>query len=222
MWRTSRSWTVHRALVFTAAGPGGAVLVQTRRGALVQDRWPDLVAAAEAQLPRGLVLDGELLVWDAEAGRLSFEALQRRAAARARGAPALAAGWSAYFAAFDVLQLDGEELLQRPYKERRALLEQLFTDHALTAPWTLVPMTTDLVKAREWLETWTDVSGVEGLLIKSLTNGRWHATGRVRRGWRRAAGHLTSWPVRLFRLPASDGTQTASASPWRWAVLPAS
>ncbi|MGW7455656.1 ATP-dependent DNA ligase, partial [Streptomyces sp. NPDC054787] len=74
----------HRALVLTAAGPGGRVLVQTRRGSLVQDRWPDLVAAAEAQLPHGLVLDGELLVWDAEAGRLSFEALQRLEFAIAR------------------------------------------------------------------------------------------------------------------------------------------
>ncbi|MEU4358693.1 ATP-dependent DNA ligase [Streptomyces virginiae] len=81
----------HRALLFTAAGPGGSVLVQTRRGALVQDRWPDLVVAAESQLPHGLVLDGELVVWDTEAGRLSFEALQRRAATRARGAAAIAA-----------------------------------------------------------------------------------------------------------------------------------
>ncbi|MFE6848636.1 hypothetical protein [Streptomyces sp. NPDC057686] len=132
-------------------------------------RFPDLVAAAEEQLPRGLVLDGELLVWDAEAGRLSFEALQRRAAARARGAPALATRWPAYFVAFDVLQLDGEELLQRPYRERRALLEALFTDCALTAPWTLCPMTTDLAKAREWLETWTDVSGVEGIVVKGVS-----------------------------------------------------
>ncbi|MCX4804699.1 hypothetical protein OG594_24295 [Streptomyces sp. NBC_01214] len=57
----------------------------------MQDRWPDLVAAAEAQLPHGLVLDGELVVWDTEAGRLSFEALQRRAAARGRGAAGLVA-----------------------------------------------------------------------------------------------------------------------------------
>ncbi|MFK0258433.1 hypothetical protein [Streptomyces sp. NPDC090445] len=76
----------HWALLFTPAGPSGTVLVQTRSGALVHDRWPDLVAAAEEQLLRGLVLDGELVVWDMEAGRLSFEALQRRAAARARGA----------------------------------------------------------------------------------------------------------------------------------------
>lgn len=80
--------------------------LQTRRGSLVQDRFPDLVAAAE-QLPGGLVLDGELLVWDPEAGGQSFEALQRRAAARARTAPALAARLPAHFVAFDVLQADG-------------------------------------------------------------------------------------------------------------------
>ncbi|MET9694684.1 ATP-dependent DNA ligase [Streptomyces sp. NPDC006514] len=162
----------HRALLFTPAGPGGTVLVQTRRGALVQDRWPDLVAAAEAQLPPGLVLDGELVVWDAEAGRLSFEAWQRRAAARARGAAGLVARWPAYLVAFDFLQQDGQELLTRPYAERRALLENLFSEHAMTAPWTFCPQTTELAKAREWLESWTDVSGVEGILIKPL-NGRY-------------------------------------------------
>ncbi|WP_030303719.1 hypothetical protein [Streptomyces katrae] len=52
----------HRAIRFTTATPGGRLLLQTRRGILVQDRFPDLVAAAE-QLPEGLVLDGELVVW---------------------------------------------------------------------------------------------------------------------------------------------------------------
>ncbi|MGW3327580.1 hypothetical protein [Streptomyces virginiae] len=64
--------------------------MQTRHGSLVQDRFPDLVAGA-LQLPEGLVLDGELVVWDAAASQLSFEALQRRAAARGRTATALAA-----------------------------------------------------------------------------------------------------------------------------------
>ncbi|THA29023.1 ATP-dependent DNA ligase [Streptomyces sp. A1547] len=160
----------HRTLLFTAADPGGTVLVQTRRGALVQGRWPDLVAAAEAQLPHGLVLDGELVVWDTEAGRLSFEALQRRAATRARGARTPAARWPAYFVAFDLLQQDGQELLARPYVERRALLENLFSSRALTAPWTLCPQTTDLAKAREWLQSWTDVSGGEEILVKPLNS----------------------------------------------------
>ncbi|MEU3668320.1 MULTISPECIES: hypothetical protein [Streptomyces] len=48
----------------------------------------------------------------------------------------MAARWPAYFVAFDVLQLDGQELLNLPYTVRRARLEDLFTDHALTAPWT--------------------------------------------------------------------------------------
>ncbi|MDA5284748.1 ATP-dependent DNA ligase [Streptomyces sp. Isolate_45] len=168
----------HRMLVFTPDGPGGRVLLQTRRGSLVQDAFPDLVAAAE-QLPYGLVLDGEVLVWDPEEGRLSFEALQRRAAARARTAPALAARLPAYYVAFDLLQQDGAELLTLPQRERRRRLEVLFAARALTAPWTLCPMTTDVAKAREWLETWTDVSGVEGLVIKSLT-GRYTPGNR---GW---------------------------------------
>ncbi|WP_406368327.1 hypothetical protein [Streptomyces sp. NBC_01546] len=157
----------HRTILFTPAGPGGRVLLQTRRGSLVQDRFPDLVAAAE-QLPDGLVLDGELVVWGTAAGRLSFEALQRRAAARGRTAAALAAKTPAFFIAFDVLQQDGTELLTRPYRERRRILEDLFDTHQLSPPWTLCPMTTDLAKAREWLETWTDVSGVEGILVKGM------------------------------------------------------
>lgn len=160
----------YRALVFTAAGPGGRVLLQTRRGALVQGAFPDLVAAAAEQLPAGLVLDGELLVWDAGAGALSFEGLQRRAAARAGGAPALAARLPAFFVVFDVLQIDGRELLDLPYVQRRARLEALFAEHALAAPWTLCPMTTDPAKAREWLESWTEVSGVEGIVVKPLTS----------------------------------------------------
>ncbi|MCX4632847.1 ATP-dependent DNA ligase [Streptomyces sp. NBC_01443] len=160
----------YRVLVFTPAAPGGRVLLQTRRGSLVQGAFPDLVAAAEAQLPAGLVLDGELLVWDAGASALSFEGLQRRAAARAGSAPGLAARLPAFFVVFDVLQLDGRELLDLPYVERRARLEALFADHALTAPWTLCPMTTDVAKAREWLESWTEVSGVEGIVVKPQTS----------------------------------------------------
>ncbi|MBT1190456.1 hypothetical protein HET69_42480, partial [Streptomyces sp. CJ_13] len=95
-----------------------------------------LVAAAE-QLPEGLVLDGELVVWDTAAGRLSFEALQRRAAARGRTATALPGKSPAFFIAFDALEIDGIELLALPYMEWRRRLEVLFAARTLTAPWTL-------------------------------------------------------------------------------------
>ncbi|MFE2253200.1 DNA ligase-like domain-containing protein [Streptomyces lavendulae] len=62
------------------------------------------------------------------------------------------------------MQIDGIELLALSYAERRRRLEVLFAARALTAPWTLCPMTTVPDKAREWLADWTDGSGVEGLL----------------------------------------------------------
>lgn len=51
---------------------------------MVQEHFPDLVAAASRC--RSLVL--ELVVWDQQAGRLSFGELQRRAAAHGRSARA--------------------------------------------------------------------------------------------------------------------------------------
>ena len=136
------------------------MLLQTRRGALVQDRFPDLAAAARS-LPAGLVLDGELAVLDHH-GQLSFTALQRRATA-GRNARVLAAEMPAHFIAFDVLQSDGQELLDEPFARRREVLEALFADHRLAPPWTLCPSTTDPAIADEWLYEWTDVPGVEGV-----------------------------------------------------------
>ncbi|MFJ8763194.1 hypothetical protein [Streptomyces cyaneofuscatus] len=70
-------WDGYRVLAFSPDRPGGPFLLQTRRGALIQDRFPDLVAAA-VQLPLGLVLYGEMLVLNSE-GTMDFGALQRRA-----------------------------------------------------------------------------------------------------------------------------------------------
>ncbi|MEU9182045.1 ATP-dependent DNA ligase [Streptomyces sp. NPDC048550] len=167
----------YRALLFTPTG-AGRPLVQTRRGRLIQDRFPDLTAAAE-QLPDGLVLDGELVVWDRDTGELSFEGLQRRTAARGHTARELAGPLPAFFIAFDILQQDGRELLHYPYRQRRLRLEALFDAQGLKAPWTLCPMTTDLIKAQKWLESWTDVSGVEGIVVKGMNHP--YRTGY--RGW---------------------------------------
>ncbi|MGW7330917.1 ATP-dependent DNA ligase [Streptomyces sp. NPDC054840] len=159
----------YRALLFTPTGPNGGFLLQTRRGSLIQDRFPDLLAASD-KLPDGLVLDGELVVWDAKAGRLSFEGLQRRTAARGRRSTrALATSLPAFFIAFDVLQQDGSEVIGYPYRQRRLRLEALFALHRLAPPWTLCPMTTDLLKAQQWLESWTEISGVEGVVVKAMS-----------------------------------------------------
>ncbi|WP_226967291.1 ATP-dependent DNA ligase [Streptomyces phaeolivaceus] len=115
-------------------------------------------------------MNGELVVWGGD--QLSFEALQRRAASSGRTAQRLAEGLPAHFIAFDVLQIDGTELLREPYAARRAALEELFTRHRLTAPWTLCPQTSEVKTTQEWLTSWTEVSGVEGIVLNSLLNLR--------------------------------------------------
>ncbi|MET7296579.1 hypothetical protein ABZS79_31495 [Streptomyces griseoloalbus] len=152
----------YRALAFTLWSAPGPLLVQSRRGSLMQSHFPELVDAA-ADLPDGLVLDGELVVW--VEGRMSLEALQRRVVSGGRAATGLAQEMPAHFIAFDLLQVDGQELLQVPYGERRAQLERLFTDRELSARWTLCPKTTDVATAREWLTSWRQVPGVEGLVV---------------------------------------------------------
>ncbi|MER6684625.1 ATP-dependent DNA ligase [Streptomyces olivaceoviridis] len=156
-------WDGYRAILFTPCPAPGPVLLQSRRGSLVQSRFPDLVRAAYS-LPDGLVLDGELVVWSG--GRLCFEALQRRAASSGRTAARLAEEMPAHFVVFDACQIDGQELLHTPYGERRARLERLFTEHRLTDPWRLCPETTDIALAQEWFTDWTEVPGIEGLVIR--------------------------------------------------------
>ncbi|MGV9318222.1 ATP-dependent DNA ligase [Streptomyces sp. NPDC003660] len=154
----------YRTLLFTPSAEIESVLLQSRRGALLQNRFPDLVRAAAA-LPDGLVLDGELVVW--VEGCMSFEAVQRRTAAGARSAAQLAEHLPAHFIAFDVLQANGQELLAEPYARRRAVLEELFTAYAVGPPWTLCPETDDIRVAQDWLTSWTDVPGVEGIVIRA-------------------------------------------------------
>ncbi|MEU6628450.1 ATP-dependent DNA ligase [Streptomyces parvus] len=161
-------WDGYRALAFTSLRSETPFLLQTRGGSLIQDRFPELIAAADAQLPPGLVLDGELLVLNG-AGVMDFGALQRRAAASApRTVRTLAQAYPAYYVAFDVLQVDGHRVMAEPWERRRALLEGLFADRALSPPWTLCPSTRDPAVAREWLETWTRAPGVEGVVVKGL------------------------------------------------------
>ncbi|MFF5976976.1 hypothetical protein ACFY7C_36300 [Streptomyces sp. NPDC012769] len=45
-------------------------------------------------------------------------------------------------------------------------MEHLFADRGLGAPWTLCPQTTDVATAKERLTSWTQVPGVEGLVIR--------------------------------------------------------
>lgn len=95
--------------------PDRAVL-RTRNGLDWSDRFP-AVAAALARLGRRAVLDGEIVVEDQQ-GRSDFSALQR--SLKGEGDQHGLAYW-----AFDLLELDGEDVRKLPLVERKARLEAL-------------------------------------------------------------------------------------------------
>ncbi|MFJ5850570.1 hypothetical protein [Streptomyces sp. NPDC092903] len=74
------------------------------------------------------------------AGRLDFAALQQRARNRGGRAERAARARAAHLIVFDLLELDGDVLLQEPLRRRRAALEDLFAARRLSAPWALCPL----------------------------------------------------------------------------------
>ncbi|MFG3205311.1 ATP-dependent DNA ligase [Streptomyces sp. NPDC048192] len=163
----------YRTILF--ARPGHAFL-QSRNGADLTPAFPDLAAAALA-LGQPLVLDGELVV--VHDGRLHFGALQTRARRRGRGAAQAAAEQPAHLIVFDVLEVGGNTLLDRPYRERRAILEGLFADGVLIPPFTLCPATADRTVGEDWLDPAWGAAGIEGVVVKGLAQPYWAG----RRGW---------------------------------------
>lgn len=100
----------------------GEVALWSRGEERLDGRFPEIEAAAAA-LPRDCVIDGELLAWKpGDAMPLPFAALQTRIQRRKPGAKTLAEA-PVRLLAYDLLELDGEDLRERPLLARRRLLE---------------------------------------------------------------------------------------------------
>ena len=132
-----------RAVVFV---DGGDLFVQSRNGKALGRYFPEL------RFPEGrYILDGELVI-RADGGGENFEALQERIHPAASRVQRLAAETPARYVAFDLLACDGQALLERPFLERRALLEELLAgEEFLQAPVELIDATSDARKAEQWL-----------------------------------------------------------------------
>src|SRR5205085_10250818 len=91
----------------------------------ITDAYPEVRGLQNDLGMREAVLDGEIVAFD-EAGRPSFERLQRRMhVTSASAVRRLQASMPVVYAIFDLLYLDGQSLMELPYEERRARLEEL-------------------------------------------------------------------------------------------------
>ena len=121
-WAYEMKWDGVRAVVHVE---GGRPTAWSRNDIDITDTYPELRAMAESMGATQAVLDGELVALD-PSGRPSFERLQPRmhvsGAARIRR---LTVSVPVTYFIFDVLHLDGRSTMSAPYRERRALLEDL-------------------------------------------------------------------------------------------------
>ncbi len=126
--------------------------------------FPELVAAAIAELPERCVLDGEIVVPAAHG--LDFEALQQRIHPADSRVRMLAAKTPAAFIAFDLLALGDDNLTGRPFGERRAALVDALARSGPSIH--VTPATMDLATAQRWFSEF-EGAGLDGVIAKPPT-----------------------------------------------------
>ncbi|MGX5696757.1 ATP-dependent DNA ligase [Agromyces soli] len=152
---------VHRA--------GDEVRVFTRNLADITHRLPEVVAAARELPVRDVILDGETLALDeSDAPRPFQETMSRFGAEAAR--ETVLRPWF-----FDVLHLDGRDLIDEPLRLRRAELARIAGRYAIPGEVTADPEIAERV-SREAL-----AAGHEGVVVKAIDSA--YAAGRRGSSW---------------------------------------
>jgi ATP-dependent DNA ligase len=195
-WAYEPKWDGFRAVVFVE---GEERMLQSR-GLRPLDRYfPQL------RFPAGrYVMDGEIVVKGPD-GRPDFGLLQNRIHPAESRVRLLAAETPAEFVAFDLLARGDETLLDRPFEERRAALQELLAGGG--APVDLTPSVASASEAEVWLRE------AEGVVAKALDApyrpGERHGMVKVKRvrtidcvvvGWRpgKAEGTVGSLILGLY------------------------
>ncbi len=187
-WLHEMKYDGYRLLV--AVG-GGEARAYTRSGLDWSEKFAGIVEAAAALGVRSALIDGEAVLLDGN-GRSSFQALQ----GALKGAPS-----SIDYFAFDLLELDGEDLTGLPLTERKARLREIipedhdrlrYSDHIVG-------------NGEKLLHNFCD-AGLEGVISKLATakyvgsrSGGWLKTKCIKRQEFVVVGWTPSDKSRSFR-----------------------
>jgi len=155
----------------------GLVKVYSRRLNEVTESIPDVVKQVRDGVKdvREIVLDGEVIAVDRDGRPLPFQELLRRFR-RVRGVYEKVEEIPLKLQVFDILYLDGVELLDKPYEERWKILSEK-VDPRLLAPRII---TSDPKVVKDFLERAIE-EGHEGLMAKRLDSP--YRPGRREKLW---------------------------------------
>ncbi len=172
-WQVEWKWDGIRAQLIRRRGQ---TFLWSRGEELMTERFPELEAAG-ALLPEGTVIDGEVLPWK-EGAPLPFAQMQRRIGRKVLG-PKILSEVPVVLTAFDLLELAGEDVRERPLEWRRERLE------AVVPPASAVVLS-PVVRVDSWehlrqLREESRERKVEGFMLKR--RGSPYRVGRRRGDW---------------------------------------
>jgi ATP-dependent DNA ligase len=151
-------WDGFRAIVYRGDTD---LYIQSRESKPLDRYFPELHDALLAALPRGCVVDGEIVIVT-EHG-LDFDALQMRLHPAASRVEKLSKAVPSSFVAFDLLAEAGKDIRSAPQRERRQRLERLI--RRSKPPLHLTPLTEDRATAERWLREF-EGAGLDGVIAK--------------------------------------------------------
>ncbi len=174
-WQAEWKWDGIRAQLIRRRGQ---TFVWSRGEELVTARFPEIAAIGEA-LPDGTALDGEIMPF--KDGRvLSFNRLQTRIGRKALTKKILADAPVALFA-YDLLELDGKDIRDRPLRWRREQLTQLIARCASPALKLSPVVEADSWEALVRHQQHSREHQAEGLMLKRLDSA--YGVGRIVGDW---------------------------------------
>ncbi|MCL5743624.1 MAG: ATP-dependent DNA ligase [Acidobacteria bacterium] len=170
-WQAEWKWDGIRAQLIRRRGH---TFVWSRGEDLVTERFPELEELGAA-LEEGMVVDGEVLPWK-NGEPLPFAQMQRRIGRRELGGRILQEV-PVVLVGFDLLELAGEDIRDRPLRVRRTQLERISAPHLVLSPVVRANSWRELTALREEART----RRVEGLMLKRLDSP--YRAGRKRGDW---------------------------------------
>lgn len=188
-WSYEVKWDGVRALC--AVTPESGTRVISRRGHDRSDRYPELRSLHESIL-RSCVLDGEIVALS-PSGKPDFARVLRRE--RTDQGMSATTGDPLHYIVFDVLMLDGQSLIDHPWRERRARLQGILPKEG-TVKWS--------AEHADGAVLWeaTRALGLEGVVAK-LRHSRYLPGERSL--WWRKLRHLQTTQALAFGLVISEG-----------------
>lgn len=150
----------------------GKVSIFSRHLEVMTDKYPDLVALVPEIRGDGVssfILEGEVVAVDRKSGELkTFQTLTNRAK---KDVDIGSIQIDVCLFAFDLMYLNGEQLLDRPFRERRGLLRSMFVEkeHHFTWVQSIDATSADSEAVLEFFKAATDLK-CEGIMVKVLDN----------------------------------------------------